>query len=134
MWFVVLGVLLTLMKVLDLGVVSVWSWWVVLAPFALAFVWWMWADMSGYTKRKEMEKMDERKVARRRKSLEALGLDPRAHEKKRAASFKATQQRKTDRIENERDAVRQKARDSVLNSRFDSKTTSRLDDEPESRR
>ncbi len=134
MWFVVLGVLLTALKLLDIGAVGVWSWWVVLAPFPLAAVWWAWADMSGYTKRKEMEKMDERKVARRRKNMAALGIDPRAFEKKKAAAFKASQLRQTDKIEGRREAQRKKARDSILNSRFDSQSTSRVDGEPDTKR
>ncbi|EWS54098.1 MULTISPECIES: TIGR04438 family Trp-rich protein [Methylibium] len=134
MWFVVLGVVLSALKLLDIGVVGVWSWWAVLAPFALAVIWWTWADMSGYTKRKEMEKMDERKVARRNKSMAALGIDPRGFEKKKAAAFKASQAKRTDKIEGQREAQRQKARDSVLNSRFDSQSTSRIDGGPDTKR
>ncbi|WP_082536021.1 MULTISPECIES: TIGR04438 family Trp-rich protein [unclassified Methylibium] len=135
MWFVVLGVLLSALKLLDIGAVGVWSWWVVLAPFALAVIWWTWADMSGYTKRKEMEKMDERKVARRNKSMAALGIDPRAFEKKKAAAFKASHAKRTDKIEGQREAERKKARDSVLNSRFDnSQSTSRIDGAPDTKR
>ena len=37
---------------------------VVLSPFALAVLWWWWADASGYTKRVEIEKMEARKQAR----------------------------------------------------------------------
>jgi small Trp-rich protein len=45
-----------------------------LSPFALAAVWWAWADWSGYTKRKAMEKMEQRKRDRIDKSREALGM------------------------------------------------------------
>ena len=80
-------------------------------------------------KRKEMDKMDERKVARRRKSLEALGLDYRAFDKqsKKAAAFKSSRQRAIDRVESKRDAHRQKLRDSILQSRFQSSQMSEQD-------
>ena len=45
-----------------------------LAPFGLAAAWWAWADYSGYTKRKAMEKMDQKKRDRLDKQREKLGL------------------------------------------------------------
>ena len=48
-----------------------------LSPFALAAVWWAWADWSGYTKRKAVEREDARKKARIDKSREQLGLGPK---------------------------------------------------------
>jgi small Trp-rich protein len=77
MYFLVLGVVLLLMKYLEFGAVAQWSWWVVLAPFGLAVVWWAWADATGYTKRKAMEKMDKRKADRLAKNREALGIGVR---------------------------------------------------------
>jgi small Trp-rich protein len=75
MYLVVLGVLLLIMKAADFGAVSAWSWWIVLAPFAGAAVWWAWADASGLTKRREMEKMEAKKVQRRIDNLDKLGMD-----------------------------------------------------------
>lgn len=122
MWFVISGVLLIVLKLADAGPFGTWSWWGVLSPFALATVWWWWADFTGYTKRREMDKMDARKLARRRKSLEALGLDPRAYDKqqRKAMAFRNSRQRQVDKVEGRRDAKRQGQRDSILNSRFDS--------------
>jgi small Trp-rich protein len=129
MWFVLIGVLLIALKLLEVGPVDAWSWWSVLSPFPLAAVWWWWADASGYTRRKEMDKMDERKVARRRKSLEALGLDHRAFDKqqKKANAFKSSRQRVIDRVEGKRDEHRKKLRDSILQSRFQSSQMSEQD-------
>ncbi|MES3014585.1 MAG: TIGR04438 family Trp-rich protein [Pseudomonadota bacterium] len=126
MWFVVLAIVLIALKLLDISVVAAWPWWWVLSPLAAALLWWWWADASGYTKRKEMDKMDEKKVMRRRKSLEALGLDYRAFdkEKKRATAFKTARQREVEKVEGAREAERKKQRDSIINSRFDS---SRID-------
>jgi small Trp-rich protein len=76
MWFVVIGVILTLLKLLDIALLEA-SWLWVLSPFALAVVWWIWADASGFTKRKAMEKMAEKQAERRRQHLENLGMDAR---------------------------------------------------------
>lgn len=77
MYFLGLGLLLLALKYFELGPVANWSWTVVLAPFALAAIWWAWADFSGYSKRKAMEKMEQRKKDRIEKSREALGMAPR---------------------------------------------------------
>ena len=75
MYLVVLGVCFLIMKLAGLGPVADWPWWGVLLPFGVAVLWWWYADSSGLTKRREMDKMDARKQERRRKNLEALGLD-----------------------------------------------------------
>ena len=74
MYFLLLGVLALMLKYLEIGPVATLSWWLVLSPFALAVVWWAWADASGYTKRKEVEKMDDRKQKRIDKQRVAMGL------------------------------------------------------------
>ena len=73
MYFLVAGLVLLLLKYLQIGFMADWSWWWVLSPFALAVAWWTWADSTGYTKRKAMEKMDQRKQDRINKHKEALG-------------------------------------------------------------
>ena len=77
MYFLVLGIILLLLKYLEIGPVAAWSWYTVLAPFGLAALWWAWADWSGYTKRKAMEKEDAKKIARINKAKEAMGQTPR---------------------------------------------------------
>ena len=62
------------MKYLEIGPVASWSWWVVLSPFALAVAWWAWADASGYTKQKEIDKMAKRKQERIDKQRAAMGM------------------------------------------------------------
>jgi small Trp-rich protein len=81
MYLVILGVVLLLMKVVDFGPVAAWSWWIVLAPFAVAVAWWGWADSSGWTQRREMEKLDKKKADRRRDALQNLGMDERGRRK-----------------------------------------------------
>ncbi len=77
MYLLLMGVLGLVLKYLEIGPVASWSWWLVLTPFALAVAWWAWADASGYTKRKEVEKMDERKQKRIDKQRIAMGLSSR---------------------------------------------------------
>ncbi|SFD99710.1 TIGR04438 family Trp-rich protein [Paracidovorax konjaci] len=72
-----LGILLVLLKYLEIGPVAQWSWWWVLSPFAVTAAWWAWADASGYSKRKAMEKMDQRRQDRINKHKEAMGVKPR---------------------------------------------------------
>ena len=73
MFFIILGVVLVLLKVADFGPVGSLSWWWVLLPFVLASIWWTWADKSGLTKRRAMNKIDAKREERRRKAMEALG-------------------------------------------------------------
>ena len=74
---VIVGVLLLVAKWAELGPFATWSWWIVLAPFALAVLWWEFADSTGWTKRREMDKMEARKVERRERTMEALGMGRR---------------------------------------------------------
>jgi small Trp-rich protein len=69
-----LGIILLAMKYLEIGPPAAWSWWAVLSPFAAAVAWWAWADWSGYTKRKAVQREDARREARIEKSRQALGL------------------------------------------------------------
>ena len=77
MYFLIAGVGLLLLKYLEIGFVAELSWWWVLSPFAMAVAWWAWADSTGYTKRKEMEKMDQKKQDRIERQRQALGMKSR---------------------------------------------------------
>jgi len=76
MYLLGIGIILLVMKYMEIAPVVAWSWWVVLAPFGLAVVWWTWADWSGYTKRKAVQKEAAKKQARIDKSKEGLGIKP----------------------------------------------------------
>lgn len=76
MYLLGLGIVLLALKYFEIGQVAGWSWWAVLAPFGLAVAWWAWADWSGYTKKKAMEKENQRRQARIDKSREAMGIKP----------------------------------------------------------
>lgn len=77
MYLLGLGIVLLLLKYLEIGAVATWDWWWVLSPFGAAVAWWAWADWSGYTKRKAVERENARKKARIDKSREQLGLGPK---------------------------------------------------------
>ena len=74
MYFLLIGIVALALKYLEIGPVATWSWLIVLSPFALAVLWWWYADASGYTKKKEIEKMEKRTKDRIDKSREAMGM------------------------------------------------------------
>lgn len=74
MWFLGVGVLGVVLKYLEIGFVANLSWWIVLIPFALALAWWAWADASGYTSRKAMEREDQRRQDRIERQRSQLGM------------------------------------------------------------
>ncbi|AOW13690.1 hypothetical protein LPB72_12000 [Hydrogenophaga crassostreae] len=74
MYFLIAGVVALVWNYWRIGMVADTSWWWVMGLFALAVAWWSFADSSGYTKRKEMEKMDLKKKQRIDKHKEALGI------------------------------------------------------------
>lgn len=82
MLFLLLGLALMALKFLEIGPVATWSWLIVLAPFLMAVLWWAWADKTGYTKRVEMDKMDQRKKDRIDKQRDAMGMLPKAKKRK----------------------------------------------------
>jgi small Trp-rich protein len=77
MYLVLLGLLLIALKWGEVGPVANWSWWAVLAPFAGAVLWWTWADATGYYKRREMRKLDEKRAARVEREMNNLGTNPK---------------------------------------------------------
>jgi len=83
MLFVGLGLVLMVLKFMEIGPVAMWDWWIVLSPWAMAVAWWAWADSTGYTKRKEMEREDARRDARIERSREAMGMLSSKKRKKR---------------------------------------------------
>jgi small Trp-rich protein len=87
MFFVIVGVLIIITNLAGIGPFADWNWnftgdlWKFCVPFVFALLWWIWADKSGLDKRREIEKMEERKRNRRKENLTALGLDTRARRK-----------------------------------------------------
>ncbi len=87
MLFVVVGVVLILLNVAGVGVFGTWNWevfgdlWKFVAPFLLAMAWWIYSDVSGLNKQREMNRMEKKKTDRRKENLAALGMDTRARRK-----------------------------------------------------
>jgi len=126
MVFMVLGVLLLALKLAEINPVADWSWFAVLAPFAMAVAWWAFSDATGHTKRVGMRKEEARKLERRRNLAQGMGLqglfDRSVAAKLRRADekAKAARQRQIDKVETERERKRQANRDSILTTRMDS--------------
>ncbi len=126
MWFVGLGILLIAMKLGDVSVVAEWNWWMVLAPFGVAVLWWIYADSSGLTKRREMEKLENKKLERRRKNMAALGTG--RDNRKTADAIARAREASAARIEAERSQKRVHNEKVVRDSVFDSRTGVPLDE------
>jgi small Trp-rich protein len=77
MLLVLIGTVLLILKAAEIGPFANLSWWWVALPYAAIFLWWAFADASGITQANAMRKMEERKVARRERDMEALGLNTR---------------------------------------------------------
>ncbi|GAA0767081.1 TIGR04438 family Trp-rich protein [Ideonella azotifigens] len=75
MAFIIIGVVLLALWLLDWGFVGHLDWWWIALPFVLALAWWAYADASGLTRKREMEKDEERKAERRRRNIANMGLD-----------------------------------------------------------
>lgn len=87
MWFILIGVAMLAMNFAGIGPVGQWTWgdrwWAMLLPFALAAAWWYFADSTGMTQRKAMDKIDAKREARRQKNLSAMGMGLDKGKKKR---------------------------------------------------
>jgi len=87
MLFILLGLVLIGLNLLDVGPFGAWNWeffgdlWKFTLPFLLAVLWWIWSDKSGLNKRREMDRMEQKKKDRRAENLAALGMDTRARRK-----------------------------------------------------
>ena len=87
MLFVLVGLVLIGLNLADVGPFGRWNWeffgdlWKFCVPFVLAIIWWVYSDKSGLNKRREMQRMEDKKKARREQNLEALGMDTRSRRK-----------------------------------------------------
>ncbi len=83
MWFLALGLIGLVLKYLEIGPVAQMAWWIVLIPFGLAAAWWAYADWSGYTKRRVIERENRRKQERlSRKQSRLAPLAPRSKDRR----------------------------------------------------
>lgn len=73
MYLLGLALILLLLKWQAIGPFENLSWWWIVGAFAATAVWWELADWSGYTKRRQVDKEDQRKLARINRQRKALG-------------------------------------------------------------
>ena len=126
MLFIVIGLLLIGLKFADIAPVAGLSWWWVLSPFALAVAWWAYADGSGLTKRREMDKLEDKKKERRQKAMDALGID-RGRQSREDTAERA-RRLAANRVENTRTEKREKNVKVIRDSVFDSQQSTGCDD------
>jgi small Trp-rich protein len=85
MLFAIAAALFALLKWAEIDPFAGVSWWWVALPVGLAIVWWEVLDpMLSISKRREVRKMDERKVQRHLKMQKDLGLIDTKRGKKRS--------------------------------------------------
>jgi small Trp-rich protein len=134
MAFVLLGIVFVGLKLAGLNPVGQWPWFLVLAPFVLAMVWWAWSDRIGRTSRQAMRRERARKQQRRndaaatapwRRLLDRVVL---AKLKRAEDSDRARRERHLGKVARDTERRRQIIRDSVLSSRLESHLAS--DTEP----
>ncbi|MGZ5277390.1 MAG: TIGR04438 family Trp-rich protein [Caldimonas sp.] len=87
MLFVAIGLLLIVLNLANIGPFGAWNWeffgdlWKFVVPFLFAVAWWVYSDKSGLNKRREMDRMEQKKKDRRQENLVSLGMDTRARRK-----------------------------------------------------
>ena len=80
MLFIVIGVGLIVCNLAGWGPMAEWQWdslgdvFKFSLPFILAMLWWVFSDASGLTKRRAMERDDQRKHDRRDRNIDSMGL------------------------------------------------------------
>lgn len=81
MWLLGIGVILTGLWLAGIDPVAQWHWGYLFIPYGLAFAWWTFADATGITKKREMDKLEQRKRNRLERNREQLGLGTRRRKK-----------------------------------------------------
>lgn len=77
MWMLLIALLLTVLRYLEVGPLAGLSWWWLLLPYGLTVAWWSFADASGWTKRRAVEREEARKLQRVERQKAAMGIRKR---------------------------------------------------------
>ncbi|MET1114884.1 MAG: TIGR04438 family Trp-rich protein [Comamonas sp.] len=72
MWMLLIALLLTLLKFLEVGPLGAVSWWWLLVPYAVTAAWWGFADVSGRTTRRAAQRDEARRLSRIERRKQAL--------------------------------------------------------------
>ena len=71
MWLLFVGLVLLVSKMLDVGPFAGLSWWWVVLPFVLAFIWWeTFERWFGFDKKKAFDELEKAKQERIARALE----------------------------------------------------------------
>ena len=71
MWLLLVGIVLLVSKLLEFGPLAELSWWWVLLPFVLAFIWWeTFERWFGLDKKKAFDELQKAKDERIARTLE----------------------------------------------------------------
>jgi small Trp-rich protein len=73
MWMLLIALVLTLLKYLEVGPLAELSWWWLLVPYGLTAAWWSYADASGLTQRRAVDQEEARRLKRIDRQKQALG-------------------------------------------------------------
>lgn len=71
-WMLLIALLLTVLKLLELGPPAGWPWWWLLLPYGLTAAWWGFADASGWTRRRAQAHDQTRRLRRIERQRQAL--------------------------------------------------------------
>ena len=77
MWMLLIALLLTVLRYLEVGPLAGLSWWWLLLPYGLTVAWWSFADATGWTKRRAVEREEVRKLKRIERQKAAMGVRKR---------------------------------------------------------
>lgn len=77
MWMLLIALLLTVLRYLEVGPLAGLSWWWLLLPYGLTVAWWSFADATGWTKRRAVEREEARKLKRIERQKAAMGVRKR---------------------------------------------------------
>ena len=72
MWMLLIALVLTALKFLEVGPLASVSWWWLMLPYGLTVAWWSFADSTGLTKRRAAEREEARRLQRIERQKQAL--------------------------------------------------------------
>lgn len=77
MWLLLIALLLTVLRYLEVGPLAGLSWWWLTLPYAMTVAWWSFADASGLTRRRVVDQEEARRQKRIDRQKQALGARKR---------------------------------------------------------
>ncbi len=72
MYLLIVAVILTILKYMEIDPVASWDWWIIIGVYAVTAVWWQVADATGYSKRKSMEREEKIRQDRLQRNSDRL--------------------------------------------------------------